>query len=483
MHFDLRRMSRAVSVFAQITRLRRLPKLRSKKEIDMRPGNARHSLHTVLCVSSLSMMLISTSVQAGTPAEGEVRYIVTDIGVLEGTLSKAYGINSQGRVVGYLQDMFFYAVVYDRVNGLQVLDPLYPDVPTDRAYAINDLGNIVGEVRPDESPSTRAFVYNEVDGMQVLPTLPEGRFAAGEAINLSGLIAGWVFISQYGLVPAVWQAGEITALPVLDEPYVNGASLDVNDTGVAVGLCSYFDGQRNHNRAVRWEQSGDSWSIEELDRPAGFASAGAALNSSGVIFGSVTDPKGVSFASTWTESGHQYLPAIDGLALSVVHGANDLDHGVGLATNDFNDDSAGVAALWRDGEVFDLNDAIPPESPWSLQHARAINDAGQIAGWGEINGETHGFLLTPDCNDNGVPDDVDIAEGTSSDVNGNGIPDECEDLCTADLDGSGAVDFGDILQILAAWGPCGGECPEDLDGSGAVDFGDILIVLANWGAC
>ena len=53
--------------------------------------------------------------------------------------------------------------------------------------------------------------------------------------------------------------------------------------------------------------------------------------------------------------------------------------------------------------------------------------------------------------------------------------------CPADLDGSGAVDFADILAILAAWGNAGG--PEDLDGSGTVDFGDILIVLAEWGPC
>ena len=53
--------------------------------------------------------------------------------------------------------------------------------------------------------------------------------------------------------------------------------------------------------------------------------------------------------------------------------------------------------------------------------------------------------------------------------------------CPADLDCSGAVDFGDILAILAAWGNKGG--PEDLDGSGTVDFGDILVVLGAWGPC
>ena len=53
--------------------------------------------------------------------------------------------------------------------------------------------------------------------------------------------------------------------------------------------------------------------------------------------------------------------------------------------------------------------------------------------------------------------------------------------CPADLDGTGAVDIGDLLAILAAWGNKGG--PEDLDESGFVDIGDLLIVLTEWGPC
>ncbi|MHC5115150.1 MAG: YncE family protein [Planctomycetota bacterium] len=55
--------------------------------------------------------------------------------------------------------------------------------------------------------------------------------------------------------------------------------------------------------------------------------------------------------------------------------------------------------------------------------------------------------------------------------------------CPADLDGSGDVGFGDILQIIGAWGPCGVPCPEDLSGNGNVDFADILAVIAAWGPC
>ncbi len=34
--------------------------------------------------------------------------------------------------------------------------------------------------------------------------------------------------------------------------------------------------------------------------------------------------------------------------------------------------------------------------------------------------------LFPDCNTNGVLDETDLAEGTSSDFNSNGLSDECE---------------------------------------------------------
>jgi hypothetical protein len=54
--------------------------------------------------------------------------------------------------------------------------------------------------------------------------------------------------------------------------------------------------------------------------------------------------------------------------------------------------------------------------------------------------------------------------------------------CPADLDGSGFIDVGDLLQVLADWGACAG-CPADLDGNGAVDVTDLLQLLALWGAC
>ena len=45
--------------------------------------------------------------------------------------------------------------------------------------------------------------------------------------------------------------------------------------------------------------------------------------------------------------------------------------------------------------MVDLNTLIDPLSGWELSAATAINDAGQITGYGVIGGQNHAFLLTP----------------------------------------------------------------------------------------
>jgi hypothetical protein len=42
-----------------------------------------------------------------------------------------------------------------------------------------------------------------------------------------------------------------------------------------------------------------------------------------------------------------------------------------------------------------LNALIPADSGWYLVFAGGINERGQIAGTGILNGEVRGFLLTP----------------------------------------------------------------------------------------
>ncbi len=55
----------------------------------------------------------------------------------------------------------------------------------------------------------------------------------------------------------------------------------------------------------------------------------------------------------------------------------------------------GRAIVWVDKVPVDLNTLIPAGSPSYLQFASSINDAGEIVGWGTINGDVHAFLATP----------------------------------------------------------------------------------------
>ncbi|MHC4810922.1 MAG: hypothetical protein ACYTEV_11230, partial [Planctomycetota bacterium] len=61
-----------------------------------------------------------------------------------------------------------------------------------------------------------------------------------------------------------------------------------------------------------------------------------------------------------------------------------------------------------------------------------------------------------------------------------GISIASRELASPDIDGDGAVSFGDLLALLAAFGPCGDFCPEDLNLDGTVDFTDVLSLLAAW---
>lgn len=75
------------------------------------------------------------------------------------------------------------------------------------------------------------------------------------------------------------------------------------------------------------------------------------------------------------------------------------------------------------------------------------------------------------------PDWLNIPSG-EREVIGQLVPD-----CNADLNGDGLVGITDFLQLLGAWGPCGGDCAEDLDHDEIVGITDFLLMLSAWGPC
>ncbi len=96
------------------------------------------------------------------------------------------------------------------------------------------------------------------------------------------------------------------------------------------------------------------------------------------------------------------------------------------------------------------------------------------------------WVLSPDCNGNGLPDHFDISSGTSLDLDHNGIPDECDaSFCcsgtTGNVDGSEPVDLGDLTALVAYLTghfdlPCVAEA--NVDGRGRVDLSDLTAMVS-----
>jgi len=92
-----------------------------------------------------------------------------------------------------------------------------------------------------------------------------------------------------------------------------------------------------------------------------------------------------------------------------------------------------------------------------------------------------GAILTADCNGDGIVDYGQILDGTLADVNGNGVPDICE--CIGDLNTDGVVNGADIAIMLGFWGVHGKPVDADINGDGVVDDTDLALLLSGWGAC
>lgn len=109
-------------------------------------------------------------------------------------------------------------------------------------------------------------------------------------------------------------------------------------------------------------------------------------------------------------------------------------------------------------------------------------DCGTPGGSCDVSGCGEAF----DCNLNGVPDECDLAGGTSYDCNLNNVPDECETLSGPDADDDGDVDLDDykMLADFCAAGPdeyvlgapeCAGLCLAafDSDADNDIDLADF----------
>lgn len=326
-------------------------------------------------------------------AGGEVRYTVTDIGVLPGYTAyvQAMGINNNGQIVGYCQrsgDWKNHAFLWQRDTGLQDIGTLGG---TDAmALGINNCGQIVGGstnniVFPSDPKGHHfhAFLWQNSSGMHDI--LNDGGYKSyGRGINDNGQVVGvyrgldcdgdpsnpYAFIWQNGGVPQIFAPGF--------EPS------GINNAGQVAGRLS-----RNGKwGAYIWQSSTGLQNIGTLSGDNNAFTSG--INDKGEVVGyswSTTSYR--SHAFLWQQNnGMQDLGSLssNGCEASDINNNGQI---VGTSNN--------CAFIWQSGTgMVDLNTLVDPSSGWVLNEAIGINDNGWIIGSGtNPAGDIRAFLLTP----------------------------------------------------------------------------------------
>jgi len=332
-------------------------------------------------------------------------YDVIDLGKLDGaTYSYATGINENNQVVGHSGDSvnFDRAFIWDDVNGMQALGML-GDGNFSYAYGINDSGQVAGAAYIDAGGyESRAFTWDSVNGMQSLGTLDDGSFSEGDAINNNGTIVGGSDSSTY-YYQATNSVGGI--LQGLEMPAGNGGwsqALGVNDAGTAVGYVTYADGT---DAAAAWNVGNGQFiysigaELLMTDGTQADFSYANAINEAGWAVGSYGNDWGNLGAFLWLDGAVTSLGKLPGSTYSEAYAVNESGQIVGFSS--FSDDSGFTysdysAFLWENGVLYNLNDHINPgNADWTLYKAQGINNRGYIVGSGLIDGEEHAYLLKP----------------------------------------------------------------------------------------
>jgi probable HAF family extracellular repeat protein len=318
------------------------------------------------------------------PLAGAQSYTITDLGALPGdSLSIPNGMNNQGAVVGFSEPQGSnnrHAFLWTQTGGMQDLGTLAGD-STSIAYGINDSGEVVGA--SSSTDASHAFTWTASGGMQELVSSSGDSWAL--AINDSGEVVG-EFSPNGELDRHAFLWTEADGVRDLGSLGGSSSANAINAVGEVVGY-SYTTPNELTVHGFRWTETGGMQDLGVLS--GGADSLAFAVNESGEIFGvSNTSKRGDDEAAFWTESGGWHsLELGSDSSINAVNGSGEL---VGCSLY------CARALLWTSenhGQL--LDNLIPPNSGWLLYEGYAINQSGQIAAYGTINGAAHAALLTP----------------------------------------------------------------------------------------
>jgi probable HAF family extracellular repeat protein len=376
------------------------------------------------------MILLVLAMPAVVQAQTRLHYVVTDLGVLDGLdpSSTAYDLNNAGWVTGGSGALFppgpQHAFLWTGHGPILDLGTL--GGPNSEAGGPNLRGEaaIISETALTD-PNAEDFcgfgdhvqclaaIWRH-GRLTALPALPGGNNAQAYGLNNAGQVVGF---SETGVqdstcstgMPfqvlryqaAIWEPnGRVRKLRPLHGDTV-GFAFGINNRGQAIGasgVCSNVTLPPNYTpngpHPVLWERDGRPVNLTGLDGAA--MTIASSISDRGEVVGNSMFPDGTVRPFLWTRKGGLHdLGAFPGAVLTVAPCCNTINNRGEVAGFWFDTSFNMHPYLWRNGVFTDLNDLLPPGSPWQLVQACSINDAGEVAGSGIINGETHAFIARP----------------------------------------------------------------------------------------
>lgn len=333
-------------------------------------------------------------------------YTITDLGVLKGdNESSGFWINNNGDVVGCSDSETSWgypcpglvsgqhAFYWSQSGGMKDLGTL-SGATISGASGVNDSGVVVGYSNMKGQPATNfvAVQWSSTGAITRLGMLSGGSSSAAFQINSGGEVSGDSFLSNGNVNATSWTNDKIKNLGAL-KGSIFTAGLAINDNGEIVGESVFTYGPPFQSHAFSYSGS----SMADLGTLSGGTTSMAnAININGVIVGQSdgTATLGYWHAVKWNTYGKiKDLGVLAGGTFSMAFGINDSNVVVGYGNTST---SVAHAFIWTAANgMQDLNSQIAASSGWVLVEANAINNVGQITGYGTKNGHNHAFVLTP----------------------------------------------------------------------------------------
>ncbi|HLJ57383.1 MAG TPA: hypothetical protein VKT77_20260 [Chthonomonadaceae bacterium] len=385
----------------------------------------RAGLTGVLAATVLSNVLVGCDCGGSGTGGGALRtprFAVSDLGANV----TPFSINSAGDILAVQVDSSGNATYVVIQNGQPM--PLGGNLQA--TSRINDNGQVVGDSSPDGTTFPGAiWMPGQYASPTIIGALPGDMVGQAIAINNGGTIVGdsaptitgFDSVSHTVTVPSarptIWRPGDTAPTEVLSLPgtapngKVIGELTGINSQGLAVGDAELQPTSPNQGKA-RFEYftvdtSAANPTAQDLNlagflgtastNTAGLADISVFVNNNGVIVAGTSGASPGAVTVTERQPGGQTatlnLGSLGGAVFPT--GLNDAGQ-VTLKVVDPTSGSPTLAALYDPASgAADLNTQIPSSSGLRLVSTTGINNAGQIIGRALLNGQSHGYVLTP----------------------------------------------------------------------------------------